>query len=45
MIRRRILPDAHAMLQKVAREFAEKEVAPLAAELDLTGEFPREQVL
>lgn len=36
------LTDAHAMLQKVAREFAEKEVAPLAAELDLTGAFPRE---
>ncbi len=36
------LSDAHAMLQKVAKEFAEKEVAPLAAELDETGVFPRE---
>ena len=36
------LSDAHAMLQKVAKEFAEKEVAPLAAEIDMTGVFPRE---
>lgn len=34
------LSEAHSMLRKTAREFAEKEVAPLAAEIDLTGEFP-----
>jgi len=30
------------MLRKVAREFAEKEVQPIAAEIDKTGRFPRE---
>ena len=34
--------EAHEMLKKVAREFAEKEVGPLAADIDLTGRFPRE---
>lgn len=33
---------AQEMLQKVAREFAEKEVGPIAAEIDKTGRFPRE---
>ncbi|QGU95482.1 acyl-CoA dehydrogenase [Clostridium bovifaecis] len=34
--------DAQLMLQKVAREFAENEVGPIAAEIDKTGRFPRE---
>lgn len=34
--------DAQAMLQKVVREFAQKEVEPLAAEIDKTGRFPKE---
>ena len=34
--------DAQLMLQKVAREFAENEVGPIAAEIDATGRFPRE---
>lgn len=34
--------DSQLMLQKVAREFAEKEVGPIAAEVDKTGRFPRE---
>lgn len=33
---------AEEMLQKVAREFAEKEVAPLAEEIDREGRFPQE---
>lgn len=33
---------AQSMLQKVAREFAEKEVAPIAAEIDKTGRYPVE---
>lgn len=32
------------LVQKLAREFAENEVAPLAAELDKTGRFPDETV-
>ena len=36
------LTDVHTMLQRLAKEFAAKEVAPLAAELDETGVFPRE---
>ncbi|SKC35910.1 acryloyl-CoA reductase [Maledivibacter halophilus] len=34
--------DGQLMLQKVAREFAEKEVEPISAEIDKTGRFPRE---
>lgn len=33
---------AQEMLQKVAREFAENEVGPLAAEVDRTGIYPKE---
>jgi len=32
------------MVRKVTREFAEKEVKPIAAEIDKTGRFPRENV-
>lgn len=34
--------DAQKMIRQTAQEFTERYVAPLAAELDLTGEFPRE---
>lgn len=33
---------AQSVLQKVAREFAEKEVGPIAAEIDKTGIYPKE---
>lgn len=36
------LSAEQAMLQKVAREFAEKEVAPIAAEIDKMHRFPTE---
>ncbi len=34
--------DAQIMLQKVAKEFAEVEIAPIAAEVDKLGYFPKE---
>ncbi len=34
------LSDQQKMIQKMVREFAEKEVAPIAAELDEKGEYP-----
>jgi butyryl-CoA dehydrogenase len=34
------LNDQQKMIQKVIREFAEKEIAPVAADLDKTGEYP-----
>ncbi|MBS4032672.1 MAG: acyl-CoA dehydrogenase [Clostridiales bacterium] len=34
------LTEEQAMIQKVVRDFAEKELAPIAAELDEKGEFP-----
>jgi butyryl-CoA dehydrogenase len=36
------LSDEHKMIQKTAREFAEKEVRPRAHEIDESGEFPRD---
>jgi len=38
------LKDEHVMLQKLYREFAEKEVEPLAAEIDEKERFPIETV-
>jgi alkylation response protein AidB-like acyl-CoA dehydrogenase len=38
------LTDEHKMLRDAARDFAEKEIAPIAAEFDESGEFPRETV-
>ncbi|VHR43992.1 acyl-CoA dehydrogenase [Clostridioides difficile] len=35
------LTEAQLMLQRVAKEFAENEIAPIAAETDKTGIFPR----
>ena len=34
------LSDEHKMLRDAARDFAQKEIAPIAAELDESGEFP-----
>jgi|LSQX01.3.fsa_nt_gb acyl-CoA dehydrogenase len=38
-----LTPEQEA-LQKMAREFAEKEIAPVAAQYDRSGEYPREIV-
>ncbi|HMX73072.1 MAG TPA: acyl-CoA dehydrogenase [Anaerolineales bacterium] len=34
------LSDEHKMLRDAARDFAQKEIAPIAAEFDESGEFP-----
>ncbi len=38
------LSDEHKMLRDAARDFAQKEIAPVAAEFDESGEFPHETV-
>jgi alkylation response protein AidB-like acyl-CoA dehydrogenase len=38
------LTDEHEMIRRAAREFAEKEIAPVAAEHDDSGQFPFETV-
>lgn len=38
------LPEELRLIQQTARDFAEKEVAPKAAELDRTGNFPWESI-
>jgi len=38
------LTEEHEMIRKMAREFAEKEVAPIAAEMDEKGEVPFENI-
>ncbi len=38
------LTEEHRMIQDAARDFAQKEIAPVAAELDHTGEFPYETI-
>jgi len=38
------LNEEHEMIRKVAREFAQKEVAPIAAEIDEQARFPVENV-
>ena len=38
------LTDEHLALQKAVRDFAQKEIVPIAAEYDETGEFPLETV-
>lgn len=35
------LTDEHKMLRDAARDFAQKEIAPIAAEFDESGEFPQ----
>lgn len=34
----------HEMIQQAARDFAQKEIAPIAAEFDETGEFPSKTI-
>jgi len=38
------LTDEHKMLRDAARAFAEKEIAPIAAEFDESGEFPHDTI-
>ncbi len=38
------LSDEHRMIRDMARDFARAEIAPVAAEFDETGEFPRETI-
>ncbi|MBN1305550.1 MAG: acyl-CoA dehydrogenase [Anaerolineales bacterium] len=38
------LSDEHKMIRQAARDFARKEIAPIAAEFDESGEFPMETV-
>ncbi|MCS7071796.1 MAG: acyl-CoA dehydrogenase family protein, partial [Anaerolinea sp.] len=38
------ITEEHLSLQKAVREFARKEIAPIAAEYDESGEFPLETV-
>ena len=38
------LTPEHEMLRQTAREFAQREIAPVAAHFDETGEFPRETI-
>ncbi len=38
------LSDEHRMIRDMARDFAQKEIVPIAAEHDETGEFPNETI-
>lgn len=38
------LTDEHKMIRQAARDFAQNEIAPIAAEFDETGEFPLKTV-
>ncbi|XP_078523825.1 short-chain specific acyl-CoA dehydrogenase, mitochondrial isoform X2 [Lissotriton helveticus] len=38
------LPDTHQMLRQTCRDFAEKELAPIAGQLDKEHRFPADQV-
>ncbi len=38
------LTDEHKMIRDAARDFAQSEIAPIAAELDESGEFPQKTV-
>ena len=37
-----LLDEQHRMIRDMARDFAKKEIAPKAKELDETGRFPAE---
>ncbi len=39
-----VFTEQHQLIRKLAREFAEKELAPIAAQVDETGEFPQEVI-
>jgi alkylation response protein AidB-like acyl-CoA dehydrogenase len=38
------LSEEHEMIRQAARDFAQKEIAPIAAEFDETGDFPFETI-
>ncbi len=38
------LAEDHLLIQKTARDFAQNEIAPIAAQFDESGEFPRETI-
>ncbi len=38
------LSEEHRMLRDAARDFAQKEIAPIAAQFDESGEFPYETI-
>jgi len=38
------LTDEHKMIQKAARDFAQKEIKPIAAEFDESGDFPSKTI-
>ncbi len=38
------LTEEHEMIRQAARDFAQNEIAPIAAEFDETGEFPKETI-
>ncbi len=38
------ITDEHKMIQEAARDFAQGEIAPIAAEIDETGEFPMKTI-
>jgi alkylation response protein AidB-like acyl-CoA dehydrogenase len=38
------MTDEHEMIRQAARDFAQNEIGPIAAEFDETGEFPRETI-
>jgi len=38
------LTDEHKMIQDAARDFAQKEIAPIAAEFDESGDFPSKTI-
>ena len=39
------LSEEHKMIRQAARDFALKEIAPIAAEFDETGDFPYETIM
>ncbi len=39
-----LLTEEHRMIQQAAREFAQNEIVPVAAEFDESGAFPRETI-
>ncbi|HEX9028982.1 MAG TPA: acyl-CoA dehydrogenase family protein, partial [Anaerolineales bacterium] len=38
------LTDEHEMIRQAARDFAQKVIAPIAAEFDESGDFPYETI-
>ena len=38
------LSEQHEMLRSTIKDFANKEIAPIAADVDKSGEFPRDGI-